>query len=105
MKNENKDEDLFIQVQEGRFIHKGMILEAKSEDEARTKYQESLDFVEDPEFAKEMQLEYEMTQYQRDRLYPSAGEQSDMQYWDAINGTTIWLDTLTAIKAKFPKGE
>lgn len=35
--------------------------------------------------------------------YPSMEEQADMQYWDAINGTTVWQDTITAIKAKYPK--
>lgn len=37
------------------------------------------------------------------RKYPSLEEQADMQYWDAINGTTVWQDTITAIKAKYPK--
>lgn len=35
--------------------------------------------------------------------YPSLEEQEDMKYWDAINGTTVWLDTITAIKEKYPK--
>jgi hypothetical protein len=26
-----------------------------------------------------------------------------MQYWDNINGTTVWQDTIDAIKAKYPK--
>ena len=39
----------------------------------------------------------------RARAYPTSKEQADMQYWDAINGTTVWLDTITAIKAEFPK--
>ena len=45
------------------------------------------------------------TQYQRDRAvaYPSFGEQMDMQYWDAVNGTTTWQDAITAVKAKYPK--
>lgn len=30
-------------------------------------------------------------------------DQLDMQYHDAINGTTLWLDYVTAIKAQFPK--
>ena len=52
-----------------------------------------------------LQAEYDANQYQRDRLseYPSLEEQADMQYWDAINGTTVWQDTITAIKAKYPK--
>ena len=26
-----------------------------------------------------------------------------MQYWDAINQTTVWQDTISAIKTKYPK--
>lgn len=35
--------------------------------------------------------------------YPTAGEQFDMQYHDMENGTTVWKDTIAAIKAKYPK--
>lgn len=35
--------------------------------------------------------------------YPSIQEQLDMQYWDKINNTTVWEDTIAAIKAKYPK--
>jgi len=35
--------------------------------------------------------------------YPSIQEQEDMKYWDEINGTTVWRDTITAIKEKYPK--
>lgn len=44
-------------------------------------------------------------EYQRLRAqeYPSMKDQLDMQYWDAINGTTVWADTINAIKAKYPK--
>lgn len=41
--------------------------------------------------------------YQRAQAYPSIQEQLDMQYWDAVNGTTTWQDTINAIKAKYPK--
>lgn len=53
-----------------------------------------------------LQAEYDAKQYQRDRAsaYPSIQEQLDMQYWDAVNGTTVWQDTIQAIKAKYPKG-
>lgn len=30
-------------------------------------------------------------------------EQLDMQYWDAVNGTTLWVDWVAGIKAQFPK--
>ena len=35
--------------------------------------------------------------------YPSWQEQQDMQYWDAMNGTTTWKDKITEIKNKYPK--
>lgn len=44
-------------------------------------------------------------QYQRDRKYPSIQEQLDMQYWDSVNGTTVWADTIAAVKAANPKPE
>lgn len=39
----------------------------------------------------------------RASAYPSLQEQLDMQYWDSVNGTTVWQDTINAIKAKYPK--
>ena len=35
--------------------------------------------------------------------YPTLPEQLDMQYNDAINGTTTWQEAIQAIKAKYPK--
>ena len=35
--------------------------------------------------------------------YPTLQEQEDMKYWDEINGTTVWRDTITAIKERYPK--
>ena len=35
--------------------------------------------------------------------YPTWQIQQDMQYWDAINGTTTWQDLISEIKAKHPK--
>lgn len=40
---------------------------------------------------------------ERLREYPSIEEQFDMMYWDAVNGTTTWMDEITRIKNKFPK--
>lgn len=39
----------------------------------------------------------------RQQEYPSLQDQQDMQYWDQINGTTVWQDTITEIKDKYPK--
>jgi hypothetical protein len=35
--------------------------------------------------------------------YVSIGDQQDMQYWDAVNGTTTWKDHITAVKERYPK--
>ena len=51
----------------------------------------------------EVQADYDAKQYQRDRVYPSIQEQLDMQYWDSVNGTTTWNDTITKIKTDNPK--
>jgi ribosome-interacting GTPase 1 len=40
---------------------------------------------------------------QRAAAYPSIQEQLDMQYWDSVNGTTTWADTIAAVKQEFPK--
>jgi hypothetical protein len=39
----------------------------------------------------------------RQQEYPSREEQLDMMYWDRVNGTNIWEDTIQAIKDKYPK--
>ena len=54
----------------------------------------------------ELQTEYDNNQYQRDRAseYPSLQDQLDMQYWDSVNGTTIWADAVAQVKDTFPKG-
>ena len=43
--------------------------------------------------------------YKQQRLaeYPSLTDQQDMQYWDAVNGTTTWKDKINEIKTKCPK--
>ena len=38
-----------------------------------------------------------------DTIYASYGDQLDMQYKDAVNGTTTWKDHVAAVKAKYPK--
>lgn len=41
----------------------------------------------------------------RKREYPPVYKQLDMMYWDAVNGTTTWVDEITRIKEKYPKPE
>jgi len=47
------------------------------------------------------------TQYKRDRQleYPPIADQQDMQFHDAIDGTTTWQDAIQAVKNKYPKPE
>lgn len=35
--------------------------------------------------------------------YPALADQLDMLYWDKVNGTNIWADTVAAVKANYPK--
>jgi hypothetical protein len=62
----------------------------------------------DTEIATEvtrLQAEYDSKQYARDRAeaYPSLTEQADMAYWDRQNNTTTLDDSISDIKARFPK--
>ena len=51
----------------------------------------------------DIQAKINETQYQRDRVYPSIGEQLDMQYKDLLNGTTTWKDAVAKVKSDNPK--
>ena len=53
----------------------------------------------------ELKAEYDALQYQRDRQYPSIGDQLDMQYHDLLDGTTTWKDAIAKVKADNPKPE
>ena len=35
--------------------------------------------------------------------YPPIGDQLDMIYWDKVNNTNFWSETITKIKHKYPK--
>ena len=54
-----------------------------------------------------MQDEFDAQDYARDRVraYPSWQEQMDMQYHDAVDGTTTWQDAVKAVKDANPKPE
>ena len=53
----------------------------------------------------ELEYQEEVNEYQRQRVaeYPSMAVQQDMQFHDAINGTTTWKDAIQAVKDKYPK--
>lgn len=40
----------------------------------------------------------------RKSLYPPIVDQLDMIYWDMVNGTENWKNTITNIKNTYPKG-
>ena len=58
--------------------------------------------IPEPEILPEPILTYSEL---RERAYPSIQEQLDMLYWDTVNGTNNWMDKITEIKNKYPKGE
>jgi len=51
----------------------------------------------------ELQTAYDAKDYQRNRVYPSIGDQLDMQYKDLLNGTTTWKDAVAKVKSDNPK--
>lgn len=51
----------------------------------------------------EYKKEVEAYKQQRAAEYPSMADQQDMQFHDAINGTTTWKDAIQAVKDKYPK--
>ena len=52
-----------------------------------------------------LQADYDSKQYQRERVYPSIGDQLDLIYWDKINGTEKWKETIDSVKSAHPKPE
>ena len=68
----------------------------------KTKNHTSIDIIK--EEIKRLQADYDAKKYQRDRIYPSIGEQLDMQYWDKKNGTKKWEEAIDKVKADHPKG-
>ena len=39
----------------------------------------------------------------RAEAYPSLADQADMQFHDAVDGTTTWQDAIQAVKDAYPK--
>lgn len=82
---------------------------AFDEDQVEQGYGSDLEAVTDAEAkaineAKEKERFDALTYAQkRAEKYPSIGEQKDMQYWDQVNGTTTWKDTIAKVKLDYPK--
>ena len=53
--------------------------------------------------ASDLKQAQEGYKFKRVEAYPSISDQLDMIYWDKINGTTIWVDAITAVKTLYPK--
>jgi hypothetical protein len=41
----------------------------------------------------------------RKAAYPSIEEQLDMIYWDKVNGTNLWQESIDSVKQQYPKPE
>ena len=41
----------------------------------------------------------------RRQAYPPISDQLDMIYWDKINGTNIWQETVAKVKSEYSKAE
>jgi hypothetical protein len=62
--------------------------------------QEWIDEGNTPEPYVEPELSYSV---RRAAAYASLQEQADMQYWDAVNGTTLWQEHIAKVKSDIPK--
>lgn len=49
----------------------------------------------------------ELNEYKKIRkaAYPSIEEQLDMIYWDKVNGTNLWQESIDSVKQQYPKPE
>lgn len=59
--------------------------------------EQGMEIVEGPDIIEPSYVELRVAEY------PSSEDQLDMMYWDEVNGTTVWKDTIQAIKEKHPK--
>ena len=59
--------------------------------------EQSIEIVEGPDVVEPSYAELRAAEY------PSREEQFDMMYWDKVNGTTVWENTIQTIKDKYPK--
>ena len=53
----------------------------------------------------ELQTAHDAQAYARNRQaeYPPIGEQLDLQYWDKVNGTSKWQESISKVKSDHPK--
>ena len=59
--------------------------------------EQGMEIVEGPDIIEPSYVELRVAEY------PSREDQLDMMYWDEVNETTVWRDTIQAIKERHPK--
>ena len=52
-----------------------------------------------------LKADYDAKEYQRLRKYPTIQDQLDMLYWDKVNGTNNWQESIDSVKTQYPKPE
>ena len=85
---EIKKESIYIPISDSNRLYQQFIQDVA---------EQGIEIVEGPDIIEPSYTELRAAEY------PSLQEQADMKYWDEINGTTVWRDTITAIKEKYPK--
>jgi hypothetical protein len=66
-------------------------------------YNETINAWADEIRNQELDIEANGYKYDRQSAYASIQDQLDMQYWDAVNGTTTWKDHIAQVKSDNPK--
>ncbi len=88
----NDDTGIYEQTgeeEDGTAILKEILVDQEKVDEARTTLN-----------AEAAAIKYK---FDREDSFASIGDQLDMQYWDAVNGTTTWKDHIAKVKSDNPK--
>lgn len=86
-----------------RKLYPNVVSTKTNSDGTRESYDSNGDLV-DVDYEK-VNKEYDLLQYQRDRIYPEIGDQLDMIYWDKVNGTENWKEAIDKVKADHTKPE
>lgn len=79
-----------------RFDGDGNIIDFKQE-EIDSDSKEYLDFINPPKTYSDLRKERYISDL------GSISDQLDLIYWDSVNGTSVWEDTITQIKTDIPK--
>ncbi len=66
-------------------------------------YDDATDIPKESSFEAEKETYLANQRAKHTRVYPPMQDQLDMQYHDAVNGTTTWKDAIAKIKSDNPK--